>query len=78
MEEVDLAQAAKGMPEKQLLAWWLFRRTAVRRRWVSERLGIGDESRVTQAIQRVREPADPGLATLKKKMEQADQKTAPP
>ena len=72
MEEVDLAQAAKGMAEKQVLAWWLCRRTTVRRRWVSERLGMGDESRVTQAIRRVKQPADPGLARLKKKIEQAE------
>jgi hypothetical protein len=78
MEEDDLAQSAKGMAEKQVLAWWLCRRTTVRRRWVSERLRMGDESRVTQAIRRVKQPADPALARLKKKIEQADPKTAPP
>jgi len=76
MEGVDLGQAAKGMAEKQVLAWWLSRRTTVRRRWVSERLGMGDESRVSQAIRRVQQPADPGLARMKKKMEQAEHNTA--
>jgi len=76
MEGVDLAQAAKGMAEKQVLAWWLCGRTTVRRRWVSERLGMGDESRVSQAIRRVQQPVDPGLARLKKQIEQAEIKTA--
>jgi hypothetical protein len=45
-------------------------------RWVSERLGMGDESRVSQAIRRVQQPVDPGLARLKKQIEQAEIKTA--
>ena len=47
MEGLDLRQEAKGMAEKQVLAWWLSGRTTVKRRWVSEQLGMGDESRVT-------------------------------
>ena len=78
MEEDDLPYRAKGMAEKQVLAWWLCRRTTVRRRWVSERLRMGDESRVTQAIRRVKQPDDSSLARLKKKIEQADQKPGPP
>ena len=41
MVGVDLLAAAKGMAQKQVLAWWLSGRTTVRRRWVSERLGRG-------------------------------------
>ena len=42
----------KGAPEKVVLAWWLRRRTTVSLRWVSERLGMGHYSRVTQAVHR--------------------------
>jgi len=76
MEGVDLAQAPKGMAEKQVVAWWVCGRTTVGRRWVSERLGMGDESRVSQAIRRVKQTVDPGLARLKRKIEQAALKTA--
>jgi hypothetical protein len=58
MEGLDLRQQPKGIAEKQVLTWWLSRRTTVRRRWVSEELGIGDEPRVTQAIRRVKEGAN--------------------
>ena len=39
----------KGMPEKQVLAWWPRQRTTVGRRWVSERLGMGDASGVSRS-----------------------------
>jgi hypothetical protein len=38
------------MPQKQVLAWWLTRRATAHRRWVSEQLGMGDESRVIYEI----------------------------
>ncbi len=76
MEGVDLQAAAKGMAEKQVLAWWLCGRTTVRRRWVSERLGMGDESRVTQAIRRVKKTAEPGLARLKRQIEERADRAA--
>jgi hypothetical protein len=43
----------KGAPEKVALAWWLRRRTTVSLRWVSERLGMGHYTRVTQAVSRM-------------------------
>ncbi len=46
----ELAGQAKATPEKQALAWWLCQHTTVTRRWVSQRVAMGDESRVTQAI----------------------------
>jgi hypothetical protein len=45
--------------------------TTVRRRWVREPLGMGDESRVTQAIRRVKRQRRPELARLKTRLEQA-------
>jgi hypothetical protein len=60
----------KGAPEKQVLAWWLCQHTTARRRWVSERLEMGDESRVTQAIRQVKGNLHHGLARMKKRLEQ--------
>ena len=56
---------AWGALGKRVLAWWLCQHTTVRRRWVSERLGMGDESRVTQAIRRVERADEPGTERLK-------------
>jgi len=48
IKEGDLEAKAKGAVEKQVLAWWLRKKTVVSRRWVSENLGMGDLSRVTK------------------------------
>ncbi len=64
-------QGRKGAWEKEVLAWWLCQHTTARRRWVSERLGMGDESRVTQAIGRLKRNGRPELERLKKRLEQA-------
>ena len=50
LAESGLPPVGKGAPQKQLLAWLLCRHTAVHRRWVSQRLHMGDESRVTQTL----------------------------
>ncbi|MCX6923121.1 MAG: hypothetical protein NT154_07920 [Verrucomicrobia bacterium] len=44
--------------------------TTARRRWVSERLGMGGESRVTQAIGRLKQKGPPELERLKRRLEQ--------
>jgi hypothetical protein len=49
----DLEGSTKGIPEKQALAWWLRKNTAVTRRWISKHLEMGDVSRVTKAINEV-------------------------
>ena len=51
----QLAEGAKGMAQKQALAWWLRQQTTVGRRWLSERLWMGEESGVSKAIGRVKE-----------------------
>jgi len=73
--ERQLREGAKGMAEKQALAWWLCQRTTVSRRWVCERLGMGDESRASQAIRRVKQERDSELAQLKECLENADKPT---
>jgi hypothetical protein len=67
----ELTSGPKGMATKQVLAWWLCQRTTVARRWVSERLRMGDESRVTQAIRRVKAGDDPEWRTLRQRLERA-------
>jgi hypothetical protein len=77
MEGLDLRQQPKRMPQKRVLPWWLSQRTTARRRWVSEQLGMGDESRVTQAIRRVKEGAEPNLARWKRQLEEWAGQTDP-
>jgi REP element-mobilizing transposase RayT len=63
----SLAERPKGMAEKQVLAWWLRRRTTMGRRWVSERLWMGEESRVSRAVRLVETSRDDELASLKQR-----------
>ena len=53
IRESDLEAKAKGAVEKQVLAWWLRKKTVVSRRWISEKLGMGDLSRVTNAVKKI-------------------------
>jgi len=55
----------KGALEKQVLAWWLRQRTTVGRRWISERLGIGEESGRSKAVQHVKASRDKQLNRMK-------------
>jgi len=56
LSDETLAELPKGAAEKVALAWWLRQRTTVPLRWVSERLGLGHYSRVSQAVSRMRRP----------------------
>ena len=68
----EMREGAKGMPEKQALAWWISHKTTVARRWVGEQLRMGDESRVSQAIRRINAGRDRTLANLKARLERAE------
>jgi hypothetical protein len=48
----------------------LCQHTTARRRWVSERLELGDEARVTQAIGRLKRKGQPELERLERRLEQ--------
>ena len=50
----DLKDLPKGAAEKVVMAWWLREGMTVSLRWVSERLGMGHYTRVTQAISRIK------------------------
>ena len=57
-----------GEAEKQVLAWWLRQRTTAGRRWVSERLGMGEESGVSKAIRLVKESRNVELNRIKRRL----------
>ena len=63
-----LAESALGSPEKLALAWWLRRNTTVSLRWVSQRLGMGHYTRVTQAISRMNRRPGKNLEKLGRKL----------
>ena len=68
LRERQLAQLARGAPEKVVLAWWLRQRTVVPLRWVSQRLEMGHYSRVAQAVSRMRRRPGPSLEKLRRKL----------
>ena len=76
VDDNELTAMPKGVREKRVLAWWLCQHTTVARRWVAERLKMGDEYRVTQAIGQVRDGTEPGLDRLKEQLEKAYQSKA--
>jgi hypothetical protein len=53
IKESDWEAKAKGALEKQVLAQWLRKKTVVSRRWISEKLGMGNLSRATNAVRKV-------------------------
>jgi hypothetical protein len=67
--ESDLEAKAKGVLEKQVLAWWLRKKTVVSRRWISEKLRMGDLSRVTKAVRRVNSGKESELRRWKMQLE---------
>ena len=69
LTEDDLDGLGKGAEEKQVLAWWLRKRTVVSRNWVSRRLQMGDESRVTQSVAAVRRTNDRRILEWRRKLE---------
>jgi hypothetical protein len=67
--EQNLEEMAKGAREKQVLPWWLRKKTMVSRKWISQRLGMGDVTRVTQAVSLLNGNEDISLMRLKKRLE---------
>ncbi len=67
--KLDLETGSKGMPEKQVLAWWLRKNTTVSRKWISEHLKMGDVSRVTRAIKSVNLSGDENVTKLRNRLE---------
>ena len=68
LEAGSLPERPKGLAEKQMLAWWLRGRTTMGRRWISERLGMGEESGVSRAVRKVQVGREDKLRTLKRRL----------
>jgi hypothetical protein len=64
----ELARMPRTAPEKVALAWWLRQRTTVSLRWVSERLGMGHYTRVTQAVSRMNRKPGRQLWRMREKL----------
>jgi hypothetical protein len=69
IDETDLEGKGKGASEKQVLAWWLRKKTVVSRRWISEKLGMGDLSRVSNAVRNVDSGKESEMRRWKTKLE---------
>ena len=69
LKDVELGEMPKGAERKQVLAWWLGKETVVSREWISERLEMGDASRVTKAFRNVDTRSEPTLVSLRKQLE---------
>ncbi len=65
LKEQELERMAKGAREKEILAWWLRKKTVVSREWISQNLKMGDVSRVTQASRKVDRSNAPEFASLR-------------
>ena len=65
----------RNAPEKTALAWWLRARTTVTLKWVSEELGLGHYTRVTQAVSRMERRPGRKLAQLKRRLLETEKKT---
>lgn len=64
----ELGTLPKGQREKQVLAWWLYGKTTVKRRWLAEQLAMGYETRVSQAANLVETTRDPAVLSMKKQL----------
>lgn len=53
LDEGDLTGMPKGAEAKAVLAWHLRKHTTVGRKWVAQRLAMGDESRITKLVRAV-------------------------
>ena len=58
-----------------MLAWWLRQRTTVSLRWVSERLGMGQYTRVSQAVSRMKRKPGRKLRRVREVLLASENKT---
>ena len=65
----DLHGRGEGVEEEQVLAWWPRKETVVSREWISERLRMGDVSRVSKAMRIVNIAQNTQVRNLKRRPE---------
>ena len=68
LTEADVLKLPKAEAEKTALAWWLRERTTVSLQWVSQTLGMGHYTRVTQAVSRMKRKPTRKLQQLKRRL----------
>jgi hypothetical protein len=59
----------KNDPRKQAVAWLLRKHTTVRNRWLSDRLAMGHQTRVSQAVRAVGQAEVGQLVCLRETVE---------
>lgn len=64
----SLSTLRKGDKRKQVLGWWLSRRTCVGSDWISERLVMGHRTSVSKAFGLVERGHDPEINRLRRKL----------
>jgi hypothetical protein len=69
----DPGALPKAQTEKQVQAWWLYGGTTVKRRWLAERLAMGYETRISQAVRGGETSGEPTV--LGRKNELIERKT---
>jgi REP-associated tyrosine transposase len=74
--EDELKSWPPSAPEKVVLAWWLRGHSTVSLRWVSERLGMGHYSRVSQAASRMQRRPGRKLVRLQRALMHALEEVA--
>ncbi len=67
LDEDNLQEMPKGADEKAVLAWYLRKHTLAGRAWISQRLVMGDESRITKLVRAVNQ--EKHYARLREKIE---------
>ncbi len=65
----SLTMLRKGDKQKQVLGWWLSRRTCVGSDWISKRLVMGHRTSVSKASGLVERGHDPEINRLRRKLE---------
>jgi len=68
LKRADLARTPRGQIQKQVLAWWIYGRKSVARRWVAENLQMGYETRASQAMREVESSRAPQVMNIKKQL----------
>jgi len=68
LQAKDLPHRPNGLKAKPVLARWLYGRTTVNRRWLTQCLMMGYETRISQAVPWVESSREPPIAKMKKKL----------
>ena len=68
IDDSELDRLMKSAPEKQVVAWLLKTRTSVSNAWIAERLSMGHQSAVNNAVRAVQNPKQKSIKSFKRKI----------